>query len=88
VLGEAPGDWSVLVTDLHMPGVDGVALARFAASLSPPIPVVLVTARPDVLDEASRRTFAAILAKPVSGAQLVEAVRRAVDERPVAGDPP
>lgn len=81
VLAEAPGYWSVLVTDLHMPRTDGAALARFAASLTPPIPVVLVTARPDTLDDRSLKDFAAVLSKPVSGPQLVHAVRRAVDAK-------
>jgi len=40
-----PQTWSVLVTDLHMPDVDGRQMARFARSLTPPVPVVLVTAR-------------------------------------------
>lgn len=79
ILSESPKDWSVLVTDLHMPNVDGLTLARFAASLSPPIPVVLVTARPDMLDDRSRENFAAILPKPVTGVQLVDAVRQVVD---------
>lgn len=35
VLAEAPEVWSVLVTDLHMNGMDGRALARHAAALSP-----------------------------------------------------
>lgn len=84
VLAEAPGYWSVLVTDLHMPRTDGAALARFAASLTPPVPVVLVTARPDTLDDRNLKDFAAILSKPVSGAQLVHAVRQAVDAQNAA----
>ncbi len=79
LLTEAPEHWSVLVTDLHMPGMDGVALAQLATSLTPPIPVVLVTARPDTLDERSLQYFSAVLPKPVSGPQLVQAVRHAVD---------
>ena len=81
VLSEAPAEWSVLVTDLHMPGCDGVALARFAAGLSPPVPVVLVTARPDTLGDVSARDFAAVLSKPVTAAQLARAVRDAADSR-------
>ncbi|MBK5927104.1 PAS domain S-box protein, partial [Rhodobaculum claviforme] len=49
MLAEAPGLWSVLLSDLHMPGLDGLALARFAATLSPPVPTVIVTARPETL---------------------------------------
>lgn len=83
VLSDAPEDWSVLVTDLHMPGIDGHALARFAGNLSPPVPVILVTARPDTLGDFSLKDFAAVLPKPVSGRQLVEAVHMAIKTRPV-----
>jgi CheY-like chemotaxis protein len=34
------------VTDLHMPGIDGVAVARGARAHRPPIPVVLLSAYP------------------------------------------
>jgi PAS domain S-box-containing protein len=75
VLSEAPGLWSALVTDLHMEGMDGRALARHAGTLSPPVPVVLVTARPDTLGDASAPEFAAVLSKPVTAARLARTVR-------------
>jgi PAS domain S-box-containing protein len=81
VLAEAPEIWSVLVTDLHMQGLDGRSLARFAASLNPPIPTVLVTARPDTLGEGQASEFAAVLSKPVSAAQLAQAVYKAAGMR-------
>ncbi|MGP9791583.1 PAS domain-containing protein [Roseinatronobacter sp. NSM] len=74
VLAEAPDAWSVLLTDLHMAAMDGVALARHAGALSPPVPAVLVTARSDMLDDASQSHFAAILSKPVTSAKLAQAV--------------
>ncbi len=77
VLAEAPDVWSALVTDLHMEGLDGRALARHAVSLSPPVPTVLVTARPDTLGEGPTPEFAAVLSKPVTAGQLVHAVREA-----------
>ena len=56
-----PELWSALVTDLHMEGMDGRALARHAGTLSPPVPVVLITARPDTLGDAPAPEFAAVL---------------------------
>lgn len=76
-LAEAPGGWSVLVTDLHMAGMDGRALARCAARQSPAVPSVLVTARPDALGDMPVPEFAAVLSKPVTATRLVRAVRRA-----------
>jgi CheY-like chemotaxis protein len=78
-LSEAPDVWSALVTDLHMSGMDGRALARHAGGLAPAIPSVLVTARPDALGEGRASEFAAVLSKPVTAAQLVRAVRDAAD---------
>jgi len=79
VLSEAPEVWSALVTDLHMAAMDGRALARHARTLSPPVPAVLVTARPETLGEVPVPEFAAVLPKPVTAAQLARAVRTAAD---------
>ncbi|MDG3041854.1 hybrid sensor histidine kinase/response regulator [Roseicyclus marinus] len=79
MLAETPGMFSVLVTDLHMQGMDGLALARQAALLDPPIPTVLVTARAEMLAMEDRTAFAAVLPKPVSSAEMVQAVRKAVN---------
>lgn len=77
LLALAPEEWSVLVTDLHMPGCGGDELARFARELAPPIPVVLVTARPEMLRQSAADDFASVLAKPVRAAELALAVHRA-----------
>jgi len=81
VLAEAPGIWSALVSDLHMDGMNGCELAQFANRLSPPIPTVLVTARPDTLNAVSAPEFAAILPKPVTADQLARTVRSVADDK-------
>jgi CheY-like chemotaxis protein len=78
-LAEAPEVWSVLVTDLSMDGLDGKDLARFAASLTPPVPVVLVTARKERLTDCELELFASALSKPVSSIGLVSAVQSAAN---------
>jgi PAS domain S-box-containing protein len=80
-LAEAPQVWSVLVTDLSMDGLDGRDLARFAASLTPPVPVVLVTARKETLTDCELELFASTLSKPVSSFELASAVESAVNAR-------
>ena len=74
---EAP---AVVVTDLHMPGIDGAAVTRHARGHCPPIPVVLMTAYP--APEAPRRRQDAggvvHVAKPFRNADLLNAVRQAL----------
>lgn len=74
------GLWTVLVTDQHMPGaagIDGAELARLAAGLDPPVPVVMVTALPETV-ESWRTLFDSVLSKPVNAEDLAAAVRAAV----------
>jgi PAS domain S-box-containing protein len=85
-LSAAPGFWSALVTDLHMEGIDGRELARHAGTVSPPVPVVLVTARPDTLGDAPASEFAAILSKPVTATRLARTVRDVSARRRIHAD--
>jgi len=43
ITSEAP---ALVVTDLHMSGIDGLAVARWARERIPPIPVILMTGYP------------------------------------------
>jgi len=64
----------VLVTDLRMPEVDGVAVARLARSRSPAMPILLITAYPELArrleDCASPSPM--VFIKPINYAALVE----------------
>ncbi|MGH7357669.1 MAG: response regulator transcription factor, partial [Candidatus Rokuibacteriota bacterium] len=70
----------LVVIDLHMPGVDGLTVARHARERVPPIPVVLITAWPAASEAWDGRLAGATahLAKPFANADLVAAVRRAL----------
>lgn len=59
----------LLLTDLKMPGVDGLTLLRSARARWPDLPVVLLTSAPEVL-AGEEHGFSAVLAKPVSQAEL------------------
>jgi CheY-like chemotaxis protein len=82
----------LVVTDLHMPGIDGLAVARHARERVPPIPVVLVTAWPPARGAWDEPPATARLAKPFANADLVATVRHALRDRPrrnvVARTPP
>ena len=76
----------LVVTDLHMPGVDGLAVTRHARGRVPPIPVVVLTAWPSANGTGDERLAGATarLAKPFGNADLVATVRRAL--RPGSAD--
>jgi len=73
----------VLVTDLHMPGMDGIELLRRAKEVDPDLIVVLVTAFADVETavRAMREGAEHYLTKPVQIDELVVVVQRALDRR-------
>lgn len=70
----------LVVTDLRLPTLSGLAVARHARRASPPVPVVLITAYHSL--EAKREAGAAgaivYLPKPFSATEFVDAVNRAL----------
>ncbi|QDY70736.1 sigma-54-dependent transcriptional regulator [Qingshengfaniella alkalisoli] len=73
----------VLVTDIRMAGMDGLALMKQVLEIDPDFPVILVTGHGDVeLAVQSLRAGAYdFIEKPFASERLIEAVRRALDKR-------
>ncbi|MCK0094465.1 sigma-54 dependent transcriptional regulator [Yoonia sp. F2084L] len=73
----------VLVTDIRMPGNDGLWLMRKALEIDPEFPVILVTGHGDVnLAVASMREGAYdFIEKPFAPSRLVSTIQRALDKR-------
>ncbi|HYH23177.1 MAG TPA: sigma-54 dependent transcriptional regulator [Azospirillum sp.] len=73
----------VLVTDVKLPGMDGLELLRAARTVDPALPVVLVTGHGDVSMAvgAMREGAYDFIEKPFSSEHLVEVVRRALETR-------
>jgi CheY-like chemotaxis protein len=74
LLREGPVD--VVVTDVGMPGMGGLELARAAKQIAPRVPVVVVTgwAERDDIARARGREVDAVLVKPVDPDALTGAV--------------
>jgi CheY-like chemotaxis protein len=70
----------VVVTDLQMSEIDGIAVARHAQWQRPPIPVVLMTAYATRQAERQAHSLGGTLylAKPFTCADLVDCVARAL----------
>jgi len=74
----ADDEIDALVSDLVMPGLDGLHLAAHARTLRPDLPVVLITGHTDRLDEVLQ-AGAVPLIKPFKIESFVLAVRDAID---------
>jgi two-component system OmpR family response regulator len=77
------GSIDAVVTDIGLPGVGGLEVARAAKALRPPVPVLVVTGyseRDDVAD-AQGKEVDAVLVKPIDPEALVAGIRRILDGR-------
>jgi len=81
LLEESPFD--ALVTDLRMPGLDGLGLLRWVREEGPHLPVIMISAHGDVRDavEAMRTGAYDYLVKPFDPDELAMKLRKAVSER-------
>jgi CheY-like chemotaxis protein len=72
LLGEHP-EIELIVTDVNMPGMDGVALARRVRDLRPDLGIILTSGRRAILapELPARAEF---LAKPYGARQLLAAI--------------
>jgi CheY-like chemotaxis protein len=75
-LGAAGAQFDVLIADVQMPAVDGIALAEKGLKLRPKLRVILISGFADELDRARhlKPKVARMVAKPVT----LEGIRMAV----------
>jgi DNA-binding NtrC family response regulator len=71
---------ALVVTDLRLPGADGLVVVRHARQHVPPIPVILITAYDSAHARraAQENGAATYLAKPFTNSVLLDVVRRAL----------
>jgi putative two-component system response regulator len=74
------GVFDVVVTDIHMPAMDGLTLMRALRDRQPELPVVVVTGHGtvDTAIQALREGATGMLVKPFTGEELLGEVRRAL----------
>jgi FixJ family two-component response regulator len=76
---DAVNEIDALISDIRMPGVDGIELQRRLVVMRPQLPVILITARSDV-DPAAipQPNNRGLFRKPVDGAELITAIEAAL----------
>ena len=79
----AAGFPGVVVTDMRLPGMDGLAFVRWARGIEAALPVIMITGHGDVTlaVEAMRSGAYDFIPKPFSSEHLVEVVQRALEKR-------
>ncbi len=77
------GGFDLVLSDLVMPGVDGLKLIELVRGYDPEVPVIMVTAMHDISTaiEAMRRGAYDYILKPFEKEQLFLSVRRALEHR-------
>lgn len=80
------GDIDVVFSDINMPGLDGIQLARVVARLPNPPKIVFVTAYDDYAVSAFELDAVDYVMKPVRPERLHQAVLRCVGESAAAPD--
>jgi len=77
-----PEKYDILITDLSMQPIDGLALIQKVLTVRGDIPVILITGHNDKIGASDQENYGIkkILGKPINERILVGAVREVLDE--------
>ncbi len=79
----------VVLTDLRMPGIDGMALFEAIREKNKAVPVIIITAHGSIPEavEATRQGVFSFLTKPIDGKELIRETEKALQLSSGAKDP-
>lgn len=75
LLAESP-PFQLVITDLHMPGLNGIELARAIKNKQAQLPIILLSSVGEDVHKTSSGLFVNVLTKPIHQHQLYELVHR------------
>lgn len=80
----------LLITDLQMPGINGMELVKYVAEHKPGIPVLVITGYPSVDGAVDAMQSGAVdyLVKPFTKDELKKAIHKSLLKRPASRQPP
>jgi two-component system cell cycle sensor histidine kinase/response regulator CckA len=78
-----PNRFDLVITDMTMPNMTGIELAREIMHIQPGVPVVLCTGFSEAITPETAKAMGVreFIMKPIIQKQLAEAIRRAVDRK-------
>ena len=76
-------DFDVVITDLKMPGMDGIEVLKTIRILQPEVPVIIITgySTVDTAVEAMKNGAFDYIAKPFTSDLIIEKVQKAIDHK-------
>ncbi len=72
--------FDLIITDMEMPGMDGVGLARVNKNSTKPLPVIMLSSIGDETKKKYPGLFSAILTKPVKKRMLCKSIQESLRE--------
>ena len=84
-LRRRPGDFALVITDMNMPNLSGLEVARAVRELQPDLPILLLSGNlgEEVRAQAAQLGIGHVIQKPWTVEDLAEAVKRLLEERAV-----
>lgn len=81
-------DFDVVITDLKMPGMDGIEVLKTIKILQPEVPVIIITGYSTVTSavDAMKNGAFDYIAKPFSPELIIDKVQKAIDHKTSAAD--
>jgi CheY-like chemotaxis protein len=83
IMDELEADPSLLISDISMPGMSGIEMAKIAEGRCPGLKVLFISSRPDLHDDIPRQgvTDNRLLRKPFQRADLLDCVTEMLELR-------
>ena len=75
--------FSLMITDLNMPGVDGLELSRKGLKMAPQMPIIMNTGgvSPKVIRQAREIGISKVMAKPFLPKEMLQTIRDVMGEQ-------
>jgi signal transduction histidine kinase/ligand-binding sensor domain-containing protein/DNA-binding response OmpR family regulator len=74
LMSEQP-KFDLVITDMHMPGMDGLELTKTIKKIKPDLPVILLSSIGDEKNHAYKGFFCGVLTKPVKPQELYQLIQ-------------
>jgi FixJ family two-component response regulator len=74
-------NFDCLITDIQMPGMSGIELQQHLSASNSPVPVIMITARPELALEEQALSSGAVnlLRKPFEAAALIDCLQKVLN---------